>query len=470
MVWAGERILAEGSIDMPDLSTSDGRSFEAKIDLDGIDLTGQAILWRFRGEVYDATLDKTFGPMAMRSTEWSPSLTSVGYRFVVSEGGGFRTEEQVGRTDASQSSSGTAWGPLPLPHPGGPSPVGVRSHFWVDGDRGEPLTSDPDDKRHLLVTVWYPAQDTILGGRAPYIHDPDAFGGISAESSVARVQTNSFINAPLSGERRRYPVLIFSHGMGATRFSSTFLMEHLASSGYVVFSIGHTFFNGVEVFPDGYRAIQDVIPDMTPTSSQEEGYREFSELVFRNQVVPMALDTRFVLDRVESIDRDRDSFFGQRLDLDHVGVLGWSAGGVSAAHVLRSDPRVKAGANLDGTLDAVVADEGVGRPFLVLKGEHAGPAGMTDEFRVMVEQLKEYETEFVAHSGQVFVMSIAGASHMDFSDGTLLDAASGNRAGTLRLHEIVRALTLAFFDRYLMEKDSVDLMDLARSYPEVVVR
>jgi len=417
--------------------------------------------------VYDAVLDKTFGPMMMRSTEWSPSLTSVGYHLTITRDGGFQPEERVDRSNVPQALPSAAREPIALPRPGGPSPVGVRSFFWVDADRGEPLTSDPNDKRHLLVQVWYPAQDSIRGGRAPYIQEPEAFGGTAAEGSLARVQTNSFANAPLSDAHPRYPVLIFSHGMRATRFSSTFLMEHLASSGYVVFSIGHTFFNGVEVFPDGYRAVQDVFPDMTPTSSGEEGYREFSELIFRNQVAPMAADARFVLGRVEALARDPGSFFGQRLDLEHMGVLGWSLGGVSAAHVLHGDPRVKAGVNLDGTLNAVVAGEGVDRPFMVLKSEHAGEAEVTDEFRAMVDQMNEYEADFEAHSKQVFVMSIAGASHTDFSDRTLLDAASGSHAESTRLHDVIRSLTVAFFDQYLMHRESVDLMKLAGSYPEV---
>ena len=163
MVRSGEHVFAEGRIDLSDLSTPEGRSFDAEIDLQGLDLTGQEILWRFRGEIYDATLAKTIEPQMLRSTRWTQSLRAVGYRITITPSGDLRPVELVERDEAGPAPGNPAGEAVFPPEPGGQFPVGVRSYFWIDEDRGEAFTADPTDKRHLLVQVWYPAGRTAGG-------------------------------------------------------------------------------------------------------------------------------------------------------------------------------------------------------------------------------------------------------------------------------------------------------------------
>jgi len=44
-----------------------------------------------------------------------------------------------------------------FPTPTGPYAIGTLTYHWIDAGRPEVFTADPDDRRELMVQVWYPA-------------------------------------------------------------------------------------------------------------------------------------------------------------------------------------------------------------------------------------------------------------------------------------------------------------------------
>jgi hypothetical protein len=56
-----------------------------------------------------------------------------------------------------------------FPDPSGPYEIGTSTYHWVDADRPEIFTADPDDRRELMVQVWYPAKGDPSSPRAPYV-------------------------------------------------------------------------------------------------------------------------------------------------------------------------------------------------------------------------------------------------------------------------------------------------------------
>ena len=66
-----------------------------------------------------------------------------------------------------------------------------------------------------------------------------------------------------------------------------------------------------------------------------------------------ATDARFVLDRLTAHPR-----FGGLIDERRTGMVGHSIGGASATEAMVTDPRIDAGANLDGTLFVPLPDGG----------------------------------------------------------------------------------------------------------------
>jgi hypothetical protein len=61
-----------------------------------------------------------------------------------------------------------------FPHPTGPYAIGTLTYHWVDAARAEVFTADPDDRRELMVQLWYPAKPGPSAPRAPWVRDADA--------------------------------------------------------------------------------------------------------------------------------------------------------------------------------------------------------------------------------------------------------------------------------------------------------
>ena len=131
-----------------------------------------------------------------------------------------------------------------LPRPEGPFGVGTTVRQWVDSTRLETFTSDPHDLRRLDVYVWYPA--ALRSGRSPTpyvpnIDETERVMGADYAAQVRNVQTNATIEPALSRRPARFPVVVFSHGVGSLPMHYTVLAEELASQGYLVASINHSF-------------------------------------------------------------------------------------------------------------------------------------------------------------------------------------------------------------------------------------
>jgi hypothetical protein len=56
-----------------------------------------------------------------------------------------------------------------FPDPSGPYEIGTLTYHWVDADRPEVFTADPDDRRELMAQIWYPAEGDPSSPRAPYL-------------------------------------------------------------------------------------------------------------------------------------------------------------------------------------------------------------------------------------------------------------------------------------------------------------
>lgn len=362
--------------------------------------------------------------------------------------------------------------------PSGPHAVGTYDWLWVDERRPERYTKDPNDKRRLPVQVWYPAEAVPGGAPARYIVAPGEFGPMSPFKSVEHVTTNAVTGAPVARAERRYPVLVYSHGAGWTRFSATFLTELLASHGYVVFSIDHPGLDRTVLFSDGTAFKADTLTGPLPDAKQDMRVTAAKTMDFLDTTAfPIWLeDSRFVLDRLEALNRDPGPFQG-RLDLDRIGMLGWSFGGAAAIEMLRTDSRVKAAVNHDGRLFGGVMTQPVGRPFMLfhhgIDDAARAPEANRQMMHEMMALIQGYDSAARARAGgDWYDVTIARTNHGHFSDLPLFlkvfedtTLVAGRRG-----HEIISAYTLAFFDRYLKGHESPLLAAQSPQFPEVVFR
>ncbi|RJL24139.1 alpha/beta hydrolase family protein [Bailinhaonella thermotolerans] len=278
-----------------------------------------------------------------------------------------------------------------LPAPGGPYRVGTVEMHLVDQGRPDPWVAGRD--RELMVSVWYPARP---GGEraAPYLSAASAgyldkltterLGVPAGRVDYAGVRSHARVGAPVLGGARR-PVVIYSPGGGNSRQLGTMLVEDLASRGYVVVTVDHTYEASAVEFPGGRVAAQS-IPRGGDTVERD-----------RKMIAARVGDVRFVLDRLGDLAAGRNpdaggrrlpAGLGRALDLTRVGMFGHSAGGFTAGETMLADKRVDAGVNLDGSLayalsDGVygdVAQRGLDRPFLLMGAGTARQQPHTHKF------------------------------------------------------------------------------------------
>ena len=370
--------------------------------------------------------------------------------------------------------------------PTGPYQVGVRSEFWVDSSRAETFTPDPNDYRGLLVEVWYPADPDRDARRVTAHPDPDALaeelaaalpGGIPAFvfSSAGSGLTWAYRDQPVTGAERSFPLLVFSHGFGGSRVANNFQMSELASHGYIVASVEHSYTSIGTRFPDGTRAVQDTAATFV--------LNEESTSV---RIVNIwAADGRFVIDRMFALDRaDPRQMLSGRIDTTKVGYFGHSFGGATAAQLMSLDPRVLTGINMDGYLAGTAWINGLDRPFLQFRSDPVDldaisedllkTAGTTKEAIKEIYRLWGERTTSILRSGGLEV-HIKGTAHNNYSDMPMMSPVMmrmSQQAGPIapgRAYEIINAVTLAWFDKYLKGRPAPLLDNLEATYPEVEI-
>ena len=152
---------------------------------------------------------------------------------------------------------GTAPGHAPyLPEPTGPSPVGTTSLYLKDVSRPDPWAAGVD-ARELMVSLWYPATSPD-GPRAPYMTPAESELQLTSRDItgvppdvLSTTRTNAVSDATPAGGQRALPLVVLSPGFTNARSVLTGLAEDLASHGYVVAGIDHTYESFGTSFPDG---------------------------------------------------------------------------------------------------------------------------------------------------------------------------------------------------------------------------
>jgi len=342
-----------------------------------------------------------------------------------------------------------------LPTPSGDYAIGTVTFELTDDSRNETFTTDPDDHRRILIKAWYPS-DNIVGYRmAPYVDAPSQFG-IGVEKSfgfpsfvvshIPQTKTHSYVNAPLSTAETVFPMLIFSHGYGGLIMQDTVLMEELASNGYIVFSISHSYEAAVTSFPDG-----SVIYEETPETYEDIGS---SLMIWSN-------DTTFLVDQLEIPQNPViPSLLWDGMDLDTIGVFGHSFGGTTAEHVILEDSRFDAGISFDSPHGGSSLTMNMTKPFMLMFGPDYGNPELND-------------TIYNRAEGTCYGLFVNGTRHYNFADVNIWSPVlkSFGLLGSIdgyRMLGILNDYVLAFFNEHLKGVTSTLLDGPSLDYPEVM--
>ncbi|MEV0318806.1 hydrolase [Streptomyces sp. NPDC050658] len=365
-----------------------------------------------------------------------------------------------------------------LPPPTGPHEIGTVSTRLVDRSRKDPwVTSRP--YRELMISVWYPAARKPDGAKhplAPYMAagaakhwDSMSPHGIPKGAiDFAAMRTHAREGAPPDTTGGRRPVVIYTSGANDPRTWGTSAVEELASRGYVVVTVDHTYEAPAVQFPDG--SVKDDAP-LRKALAQAQENNSMPALLKKVLDVRVA-DAKFVLDRLDSLPHG----LSKVVDRGRTGMFGQSAGGIAAAETMYEDRRVKAGIDLDGTMEfnpepngtnlMPVARHGLDRPFLLM--------GRQGSDRTTEPSWREFWSHTTAWKRN---LTLRGSKHQTYTDLAALLPQAGvsqkvieenmGKVAPARATAAQRAYVTSFFDRWLRDRDDHLLDGPSGRYPEV---
>jgi hypothetical protein len=376
-----------------------------------------------------------------------------------------------------------------LPEPTGQHAVGRLSYDWIDSTRTEIYGASREDRRELVVFVWYPATQESAATFAPYL--PPAWAPVAEflGINVVGLGSHAVADATVAEHDSAYPVLLLSPS-GFPPLLLSAIAEELASYGFIVVGVNHTYETAVTAFADGR-----VVP-MNPaalggalgpqTGSYDDVFRQRASVCAYK-----AADLASVADQLERLNSDPAERLAGRLDLGRVAALGHSFGGNAALEWCRADQRCRAAVNLDGALWSDIGRVGLDRPALQVLAEHG-------EFAIAAEDavkagaaptVEWFEAEKAITFGgwrtvqqraqPGYTAQIGGATHVSFMDVPFLPvtdasivkpALDATKIRPQRMWRITSDLLLAFFARHLNGAAAAPVLDgLADGYPELTI-
>lgn len=229
-----------------------------------------------------------------------------------------------------------------------------------------------------------------------------------------------------SGEHREFPLIVYSHGFGATAASAMPTLESLASHGYVVAAVD---------FP-------------LSTTGLPGG---LDLLDYTNQPG----DVSFVITQMLKLDRSHGSPVYHQIEVHRIGVAGHSLGAVTTLAVSYNsccrDSRIDAAVEMDGELNVPIGPTGqfAGTYF---KG-HNPPLLVVNGTKDTIGPYVISQAIYAEAPGPKYFLSLIGAPH----EGFAMEPWS----------PIVNNTIAAFFDRYLGTGQTVAQIKRAGSKPGI---
>jgi len=317
-----------------------------------------------------------------------------------------------------------------LPAPTGRFAAGEDVIHLTDRDRPDPWVPSAGP-RQLTVSMFYPAV-AGTGTQAPYMTLAEAAGflqyrvppnsGLTAQD-LSDIATHAYTGA--RAVHGRYPLVVLSPGFENPRVTLTSLATELASRGYVVALVGHTYEDSGETLADGQTPSCAICDGSSPDAPSPDAI-----------TASRAKDVSFVIDQLTR--GDCAWRLGDLIDKHSIAMAGHSIGGAATVDTMIADSRVRAGVNLDGTFFPVPAAGQITRPYLMMSHEVQDPT---------------WTQTYANLGGYKRWLDVSGSNHATFTDIPLLaeeaDIPDPPGIDPLRGIVITREYVSAFFDQAL---------------------
>lgn len=273
---------------------------------------------------------------------------------------------------------------------------------------------------------------------------------------------------PEAGQDQKYPLVIFSHGSMGIRSSNESLFYELASHGYVVCSIDHTYqcMSTTDVDGNITRISREFMKDLQNLDVKKDISGAFNS--YEEWMKVRTSDINFVLNTIleKGSDQKEDVVY-RMIDSNRIGAMGHSLGGSAVLGMGRMRQDIKAVIALEAPFmcdiegvngdEFVFTDEPYPVPVLNVYSDSAWDKMKDwDEYKKNVELLgKTDETAYNVY--------IKNTNHMALTDlslscpimVTLFDV-NLHAASNEYVLKTINQFTLDFFDCYLKEEGTFD--------------
>lgn len=335
----------------------------------------------------------------------------------------------------------------------GPAAVATYSETLTDTSRSEGYGTT-DENRRITIQFWYPA---------------------TAAQDID------------------YPLVVFSHGAFGFRGSNYSTFAELASHGYVVCSIDHTYHSFFTKQTDGRTTIVDLnfMNDAIAVTNQDYDEAKTYELT-QTWLDLRVADMNFVLDTIldqvatsaasdaanstaaESADTAAAGHAStpaadvySLIDTQKIGLFGHSMGGATSAALGRERNDIDAVIILDGTMLGEAVDFQDGAEVL---NQEAYPVPLLDVFaedhyNQALANPESYANMVAGKNGlDTRRTVIYGSGHLNFTDLPLFSPALAKQLGTGTIDprfciETMNHIVLEYFDTYLKGDAMLDVRD-----------
>lgn len=300
--------------------------------------------------------------------------------------------------------------------------VATAKYTWTDNSREDEF-SELGENRALTVEFWYPQ------------------------------------NAD-----KTYPLVVFSHGAFGFSGSNYSTFAELASNGYVVASIGHTYHAFYTIDTNGKLTTVDMgfinraseINAVNDTQHEEEIYNTTSRWMELRTA-----DENFVIDTIleECKSSNPDTLF-TIINTEKIGLIGHSLGGASSAQIGRERDDISAVIVLDGTM---LGEEVAFENNAVVLNDTPYPVPLLN---VYAEDHYTNSKELVGESYNNFYVTknaicayetvFKNAGHLNFTDLPLFSPTLAKMLGVGTIDErycidTMNKVVLEFFNSYLKD-------------------
>jgi hypothetical protein len=354
-----------------------------------------------------------------------------------------------------------------LPAPDGLYPVGTREYTLDDPARG----------RKIGVKIWYPARDDNPARYETYMADMEmaqlhAGKGPNHFAYLARIKTHAQPEAEFANDLTDCPIVFFSHGHSLSNRTNSLVCESLASHGYVISAIGHpgegfcTLIDGKKIGMDP-AIVEKMIAEARKIASDHPklNIRDHPGEYIRMLIVEGHKSTERITIWTDDLrlaanwmDSGTEPFFRGRVRTGKYAAFGHSFGGAAALRVMLFDNRFLCGVNMDGgQYGGDFIEKVIDKPMMVMSHNTAG-----------------LRTGFHPEQRGVWWLSIPTATHLNFTDGSLVYGSlprllhMNGKIDGQRMINLMSTVLRGFFSRYLMGQ-AIDLHQVFASFPEIRV-